>query len=147
MRIVVSVDARPLRRAIGVTAWAVLEELVLDGDVDEHGALSASTNVRRLAAQVGMSKDTAARALQRLVHAGIVRRDVADRGAGGTLPTSSYVVDLTSVDGIIAEELGPIVAAASVVAPTSPEPRRAMRTDRGVDDAQTSLFDLPASVS
>lgn len=147
MKIVVTANARPLRRAIGVTAWAVLEELVLDGDVNEHGALSASTNVRRLAAQVGVSKDTAARALQRLVHAGIVRREVADRGAGGTLPTSSYVIDLKSVDGIIVDGLGPIVAAANVMAPTPPEPRRAMRTPRRVHDAQTSLFDLPASVS
>ena len=147
MRIVVTADVRPLRRATGVTAWAVLEELVLDGDVDEHGELSASTNVRRLAAQVGVSKDTAARALRRLVHAGIVRREVADRGAGGTLPTSSYVVDLTSVDGIIVDEVGPVGAAATVVEPTSAEPRRVMRTPRRVDDAQTSLFDLPASVS
>lgn len=147
MKIVVTAEARPLRRAFGVTAWAVFEELVLDGDLDERGVLSASTNVRRVAAQVGVSKDTAARALQRLTRAGVVRRVVADRGAGGTLPTSSYVVDLSKVDGITLDEGGPIVAAATVVAPRSPDPRRATRSPRGITDGQASLFEHSASVS
>lgn len=62
--------ATVVRRALTPSTWLVLEELARtagDGGV-------ATTNVRQLAVDLGMSKDTAARALQRLVAAGLVER-------------------------------------------------------------------------
>jgi hypothetical protein len=69
-------------RAVCTTAWAVLCELALDAEADAHGHLMAHTNVRRIAANLGISKDTAARALGGLVDAGLVVRHCR-RGAGG----------------------------------------------------------------
>jgi len=152
VNVVVTVDARTFRGAVGVTAWTVLEELLLDAGVDDRGALIARTNVRRLAAQLGVSKDTAARALNRLARAGVVRRVVAERGAGGALPTSSYVIELVQIDGVTvdidAHDVESAPSATDVSDAVQPVARR--RTTRPasrIDGAQTSLFDLPASAS
>jgi DNA-binding IscR family transcriptional regulator len=140
VNVVVTADARVLRRAVGVTAWAVLEELLLDASNDEHGAVMAATNVRRLAAHLGVSKDTAARALNRLARAGVVVRVVSGRGDGGALPTSSYVIDVAHVTGITVD-LAPI-APNTTLRSRSPRPRTT-----SLDNAQASLFDLPATIS
>lgn len=99
MNVIVTADARELRRAVGVTAWCVLEELLLDAQVDA-GRVVASTNVRRVAAAVGVSKDTAARAVARLVRAGVVERVTSARGERGTFPTAVYAVDVAGVRGL-----------------------------------------------
>lgn len=143
MNVVVGADARDFRRAVGVVAWSVLEELLLDAHIDD-GALVAHTNVRAIAARLGVSKDTAARAIGRLARASVVQRVVAERGARGALPMSSYRVDVARVVGLAVDE-GSSVAPA--IATTSTDPRRATRVTRRVDDAQTSLFELPASTS
>jgi DNA-binding Lrp family transcriptional regulator len=142
LNVVVTSDARAFRRAVGVTAWAVLEELVLDADAD---ALVACTNVRRLAAQLGVSKDTVARALNRLARAGIVVRVVSSRGERGALPTSSYAIDLTNVVGIGADTDAGVARVER--ATDAPARARVTRTAARMDEAQTSLFDLPASAS
>src|SRR5207248_4256942 len=72
-RIVLADDARRLRRLLGATAWAALEDLLTDA-ASADDELTACSNVRRVAAQVGVSKDTAARAISRLIRAGIVER-------------------------------------------------------------------------
>ncbi|MBW3651314.1 MAG: GntR family transcriptional regulator [Actinobacteria bacterium] len=59
----------------------------------------AATNVRRIAANLGVSKDTAARALARLVDAGLVVRH-RRRGASGEFVHSRYEVRLDPGDGI-----------------------------------------------
>ncbi|MGH9247683.1 MAG: MarR family transcriptional regulator [Acidimicrobiales bacterium] len=150
MKLVVTGEARAFRSALGVTAWAVLEELALEAVIDGDGALVAHTNVRAVAAQLGVSKDTAARAIARLTRASVVRRVVAERGARGALPTSSYVIDLTEVAGVSVDINTPTELTHATA--TAPSPTAAFRpcTSRPaprVDDAQTSLFDLPASVS
>lgn len=148
MNLGLTAEARAFRRAVGSTAWAVLEDLVLDADVDERGALVAHTNVRRLAAQVGVSKDTAARAVTRLALAGVVHRVVAERGTRGALPSSSYVLDLVGIAGLTFDAShGSAVLHADTNAPAQASPRTRTRPASRVDDAQTSLFDLPASVS
>lgn len=148
MKVVVGADARSFRRAIGLTAWAVLEELLLDAHVDDHSALIARTNVRRLASQLGVSKDTAARAISRLVRAGVVERVVAERGPRGALPTSRYRIDLAQVDGVTvaadAQEVSPATESLGAFPHTRP---RSTRQASRIDDAQTSLFDVPASIS
>jgi hypothetical protein len=80
-------------RAVGTTAWAVLADIALDAEADAHGNLVAATNVRRIADHLGISKDTAARALGRLVDAGLVGRESSPRQSG-RFPTSAYVVYL-----------------------------------------------------
>jgi hypothetical protein len=70
----VTAAARKLWRAVGTTAWAVLCDVALDAEPDSEGRLVAATNVRRIADHLGISKDTAARALARLHDAGLIGR-------------------------------------------------------------------------
>jgi hypothetical protein len=77
-----SAESRPLRRSLGPTAWAVLEEMALDADADEAGVVIASTNVRDLAEALGLVKDTVARALNRLIVVGVVARRPQHQSAG-----------------------------------------------------------------
>lgn len=90
---------RPVCRAVGTTAWAVLADIALDAEADADGNLVAATNVRRIAGDLGISKDTAARALGRLVDAGLVVRH-RRRGAGGEFARSLYELHLDPGDGI-----------------------------------------------
>jgi DNA-binding MarR family transcriptional regulator len=97
--VLVTAGARKLCRAVGATAWAVLCDIALDAEADAHGNLVAATNVRRIADHLGISKDTAARALARLGHAGLVGRQSAPR-QNGRFMASVYVVRL-GTSGII----------------------------------------------
>jgi len=76
------------KAALGPTAWAVLEELTLGAERGGDGRLVATTSVRRLAAALGLDKDTVARALARLSSAGYVLRCSTGLPANG----SCYVV-------------------------------------------------------
>jgi DNA-binding GntR family transcriptional regulator len=142
----VTAEARALRRAVGVTAWCVLEELVMDASVDARGRFVASTNVRRLAASLGVSKDTAARAVARLVRAGVVERNTNARGERGTFPTAVYVIDVERVAGLTID-LVDDVPEHEPTRVTPPRTRTRSRHVSRVDDDQASLFDLPASAS
>jgi hypothetical protein len=97
--VLVTAGARELCRAVGTTAWAVLADIALDAEPDTRGRLAAATNVRRIADHLGISKDTAARALARLGHAGLVGRQRA-RSESGRFVASAYVVRLGDVAGI-----------------------------------------------
>jgi hypothetical protein len=97
--VLVTAGARELCRAVGTTAWAVLCDVTLDAGRDPEGRLVAATNVRRIADHFGISKDTAARALARLGHAGLVGRGSA-RSESGRFVASAYVVHLGDVAGI-----------------------------------------------
>ena len=152
--LVVTGTSRELRRSLGVIAWAVLEDVVLDAVVDPAGRLVASTNVRRVAGHVGMSKDTAAAALTRLARRGLVERQPADRTGRGLFGRSVYVLHLDTADGIshLDGRLTPCrpepgsAGAEDVVAvePASerPQPRPdRRRTRRTAGHDQVSLFD------
>ena len=91
-RLTVLPAARVVRRVLAPSAWLVLEELAhtVDGDG------TATTNVRQLAAELGMSKDTAARALQRLIAAGLVERTENRDTGTGQFGTIAYRVDLVA---------------------------------------------------
>lgn len=80
--------------------WAVLEDVVLDAVVDPFGCLVASTNVRRVAGHVGMSKDAAAAALTRLARRGLIERRPAGRATGGRFGRSLYVIHLDTAEGV-----------------------------------------------
>jgi DNA-binding transcriptional ArsR family regulator len=86
--LVIDAASIELRRRLGPTAWAVFEELLLSstGPTDR---CTASVSVRSLASQLGLSKDTVARALGRLRRAGLVAACQA-RSTAGIFTTGSY---------------------------------------------------------
>jgi DNA-binding transcriptional MocR family regulator len=88
----VTPTAAGVRRSLSPTVWLVLEQLALTSDHDG----TAITNARRLAAELGMSKDTAARALRVLTGQGLVERiDGRDR-TNGQFGSIAYRVDLVA---------------------------------------------------
>lgn len=106
--LLVTADARPLCRAVGATAWAVLHDVALDARPAPQGRLVAATNVRRIAAHLGIGHDTAARALARLAGAGLVVRRDRRRGRSGQFVPSLYELRLAPGAGV------------ELVAPTCP---------------------------
>jgi len=68
---------------VGPTAWAVLTDLCQDARSDDHGVLLVAASARRVAVNLGISKDAAARALRRLISAGVLRRRPQGSDAAG----------------------------------------------------------------
>lgn len=131
----VSPEARTVRRQLGPVAWAVLEDALCDVDMDASGRLTARTSVRRVAASLGVSKDTAARALTRLLELGLLIRHGGARAGDGTFSTGSYEVLMDRLDGVtLAMDQG---RRPSATASDGHRRRRAARPQR-----QTALFDL-----
>ena len=85
-----SADSVGLRRALGPTAWVVFEELLLASTVTPDGP-RASESVRSLAGELGLAKDTVARALNRLRRAGLVRT-IQTRTSAGAFAAGSYLL-------------------------------------------------------
>lgn len=112
--------AATTRRSLTPSAWLVLEELALAAD---HAAV-ASTNARALAAALGMSKDTTARALQRLIASALVERVEHRSLATGQFASIAYRVNLRAagleVDAARMRDEGPGES-------TAPEGRAATR--------------------
>lgn len=98
--LMITAAARNARAELGPTPWAVLEDLALDGRSDSEGRLVAATNVRHIAIHLGISKDTAARALTRLADAGFVVRSSHRRSTNGAFAPSSYVLHLSPSLGL-----------------------------------------------
>ncbi len=155
-------DGRVVCRAVGTTAWAVLADIVLDAKADTHGNLVAATNVRRIAGDLGIGKDTAARALARLVDAGLVVRHCR-RGTGGQYDRSLYELRLDSADGITVVVPAPVPpspcpvstetdtetrrgpapgAAVKEIGRPEPSDRGARRGQRRSRPGQEALFEL-----
>jgi Bacterial regulatory proteins, gntR family len=81
-----------LRRRLGPTAWVVLETaLALAHDAD--GDLVVDASVRSLAMEVGLSKNTVARALSLLRSCGLVMF-TQSRGNDGEFGAGRYVIAL-----------------------------------------------------
>lgn len=59
-------SSRHVKRAVGATAWVILEDIALDATVDDQGRLVADTSVRHIADHLGLNKSTVARHLARL---------------------------------------------------------------------------------
>jgi hypothetical protein len=83
-RLIVGPGALELIRQVGPTAWAVLELAVARGD----GRVSA-VSARRVAAELGVAKDTAARALRALTGAGLLD-PMPRRRSGGRFEPGGY---------------------------------------------------------
>lgn len=87
--LVVGPAAAGWRRALTPSAWLVLEELAIGASEDAV----LSTNVRRLGAGLGLSKDTVARALRVLIRAGLVERVDERDASSGRFGAVVYRVD------------------------------------------------------
>ncbi len=98
--LLVTAGARVLCRTVGTTALVVLQDVALDAEADPTGRLLAVTNVRRIAAHLGISKDTAARALARLADVGLLARQDDKRSAAGEFVPSVYELHFDPGAGI-----------------------------------------------
>jgi len=87
-RIELDAASLELRRQLGPTAWVVFEELLL-ASTGTAQACEATVSVRALAARLGLAKDTIARALTRLRHAGLVTA-AQSRSTTGVFATGHY---------------------------------------------------------
>jgi DNA-binding transcriptional MocR family regulator len=92
--VVIGAGSIELRRQLGPTAWVVFEELLL-ASTGPRADCVATVSVRALAGELGLAKDTVARAMVRLRRAGLVvaRQSRTD---AGTFATGSYVLALPS---------------------------------------------------
>src|SRR4051794_19916617 len=80
---------RDLRRIVGPVAWAVFADLMDDTEQGD-GSCVARTSVRRLANNLGIGKDTAARALTRLAASGLIERMEQQHDANGRFSIVGY---------------------------------------------------------
>jgi len=86
-------SSRQVKRAVGATAWVILEDIALDATIDEQGRLVADTSVRHIAANLGLNKSTVARHLSRLRDHGFVLHEEARDDASGRWHAACYVLD------------------------------------------------------
>ncbi|MBW3578866.1 MAG: helix-turn-helix domain-containing protein [Actinobacteria bacterium] len=86
-------SSRAVKRAVGVTAWAILEDIALDASLDAEGRLVAETNVRRIADNLGLSKNTVTKHLGKLREHGFVLHEEQRDDGSGRYETSRYVLD------------------------------------------------------
>lgn len=150
--IVLSDRCRPTRAAVGPVAWIVLEELAAVGE-PSGSTVRASTTVRRLGATLGLSKDTVAAALRRLIADGLVQRFDERNRPSGHFGGCVYVVDLHAIGLTQRPTRTPqpgssdtaVSARADAPAPTrtaeTPAPAPARRTRRSATPGQLSLLD------
>ena len=86
-------SSRLVNKAVGLAAWGVLEDIALDAALDARGRLVAETNVRRIAENLGLNKDTVTKYLRRLREYGFVLQEETRDDSSGRYDTSRYVLD------------------------------------------------------
>lgn len=130
--LVVGDGAAAVRRDVGATAWAALE--VLASQADRRGdRLVVASSVRGVADALGLAKNTAHRAVRRLVEAGLVEPDQT-RANDGRFLAGLYVLALPpDVLRLVSDEPAERRSAPrSVASPRSPRTFVAPPADRGV---------------
>lgn len=90
--LLIKTGSREIRRDLGALAWCCLEELSLVARRTADGWI-APVGVRAIGASLGVTKDTAARAVQVLVAAGLVRRC----GAASSAEYGLYLPDCMDI--------------------------------------------------
>jgi DNA-binding transcriptional MocR family regulator len=85
--------AAHLRRAIGPTAWVVLEALVQSADSTATDDFMTRQSIRDLAVELGLAKDTVARAVRVLREVGLLSH-TQGRGNAGVFEPGRYVISL-----------------------------------------------------
>ncbi len=118
--VILTGGARSARASLGPTAWAVLEELTLGAERGEDGRLVVTTSVRRLAAALGLDKDTVGRALARLTAGGFVFRRAAESAAKGSCYVVAPIAGLTRID----DGSGPVLPTTAVRPSNGDKPQR-----------------------
>ncbi len=86
-------SSRQVKRVVGPAAWAVLEDIALDARLDDDGRLVAETNVRQIAANLGLGKNAVSRHLARLREFGFVLHEELRTAGTGRYAVSRYVLD------------------------------------------------------
>ena len=86
-------SSRFVKKAVGLAAWGVLEDIALDATLDAEGRLVAETNVRRIADNLGLNKDTVTKYLRRLREYGFVLQEELRDDGSGRYETCRYVLD------------------------------------------------------
>jgi DNA-binding transcriptional ArsR family regulator len=86
-------SSRAVKRAAGLVAWGILEDIALDARLDDHGRLVAETNVRRIAANLGLSKTTVHKHLAVLREFGFVFHEGLREAESGRYEQVRYVID------------------------------------------------------
>jgi len=112
--------AAELRRELGAAPWCALECLLEQADADAIAAAS----VRSIAADLGIAKNTAHRALAALVRAGLVE-SIQERDDGGRFRPGRYRLHLAGLHA---------------PSPTPERSRPRSRTTPAPDPAQLSLL-------
>jgi hypothetical protein len=85
--VVLGAQAPTVRRRIGATAWCALELLAQSSDASiERGAATVDASIRAVAVELGVSKNTAHRALRTLRAAHLVRSVQPRTGSGKSMP-------------------------------------------------------------
>ncbi len=128
-RVVLSIESVELRRRLGPTAWVVFEQLLLES-TGNGDTCAASVSVRSLAAQLGLAKDTVARALVRLRSAGLVDASQS-RTATGVYATGCYTLAIptaVTVDDHTAPSPPTTSPSTAQPATRAPHPTRATAT-------------------
>lgn len=123
--------SRETSRSVGPLAWVVLEELALRAQGCSDAAIE--TNVRSLASDLGVGKDTVAQALGRLIDRGLVRCRAQRRA--GRYAGSAYELNVETcrhvglvLDGLATDDI-PVPDAPCPVQP-DPAQRDAIIPDR-----------------
>ena len=86
-------SSRAVKRAVGLLAWGVLEDIALDARLDDRGRLVAETTVRRIAANLGLSKTTVQKHLATLRDFGFVFHEELREAESGRYEQVRYVID------------------------------------------------------
>ena len=86
-------SSRAVKRAVGAAAWSILEDIALDASLDAEGRLVAETNVRRIAANLALSKNTVTKHLAKLRDFGFVLHEEIRADRSGRWGTARYVLD------------------------------------------------------
>ena len=109
--VVIGSAASELRRRLGPLAWVVLE-LAVSKSCDGVASVSA----RSIAAALGVSKDTAARAVRRLTDAGLMQR-LERHGDDGRFRAGRYRL-FVGADVVSIIEVRSVKVAPAAVTPT-----------------------------
>lgn len=144
----VTAESRAVRRRLGPLPWAVLEELALAARPREDSWL-APLGVRAIGTALGVTKDTAARAVATLRSAGIVTQVRVRTSDGRSVP--AYLLQLP--DGIAVQRrtssqdthgngANGVSASRNRDVPGRQRKSQLMRSESPV---QVSLFDYPVS--
>jgi transcriptional regulator with XRE-family HTH domain len=131
--LVLGPDAGGTRRSLGPLAWATLEALVADARIVD-GVVVASVSIRDLAERLGVSKNTAHRAIVTLNRAELAEQ-AQERTAAGRFASAAYV--LTVAPSIL------FPADAPLPSPVAPPPLKRRPLRRPAADSARQLSLLP----